>query len=909
MRSRVPRHAARGGSQQRWRLRARVLETGLAALAVVGLGAYASPAFANNIPVTAGSTCQNGPGSGWTVTWTVQNDENLPETGTVTAVTGGLSTLNKTTFSIAATPTGQPNSSTTLTQTLPASASGTVTLSVTGTWSDGSVQAGSDSYVLSSIFSCGGALPQKQTIGGQIHLCLNGNPTTTNVPGGTIGATGPETIKSVPDPMPATDVPAGSYTMTATDPPGHTLVACHGSGVASPSGLSASEAVAVPAGGNGEGIFYAALTTLVAPVGPSIALQESSLQGSFSGAGQTIDYHYLVTNTGNAALSHVTVADPRTGPSSVSCPDTTLATGADETCTATYVTTSTDVHAGEIVNTATATGTPPTGPNVTSAPSTITLTIPDQPASMSIVLSSSVTTYLHVGDPIHFHYHLTNTGDADLTDLVVTNSFPGVPTPNCGTTLDVGASETCHADYTVMLSDLDAGKIINTATATATAVDEPPVTATSNTVTLTAIQRITGHIFQCFSTGPTDLEVDGGTLGATGPMHVDTVPNPIHPPDPVPAGVYTMTATVPPGWAFVACPPATTPSIAPNGATATETVEVPTGGLGTGLFYVERASPAITIKQTVAQPYYTGAGQTVTFDSLVTNTGNVGLGDVKVTNTLAGVTALSCPELSLAAHASETCTGKYTTTAADVTAQSIANKATAHGTPPDLPAVSSSSSSATVDLLAVTVTKTASASSIVAGSTTPITYTLTVKNTGKVATPTPLNIADSAPVGTTMVSGSAACKLGGPPACTVAVAAPTVTWTIAAGVTPGQMYTLTFNVTANASDPSGNLTNTALWNGSACASGDCTTNTVTTPVTASSSAGKSSSGSGSLAFTGALLTQQWVVAMGAILAGGLLLVASHRRRIPKHAAATRWGLLEFLLTPRGHRDPSGERKD
>ena len=61
---------------------------------------------------------------------------------------------------------------------------------------------------------------------------------------------------------------------------------------------------------------------------------------------------------------------------------------------------------------------------MTSAPSTITLTIPDQPQSMSIVLSSDVTTYLHVGDIIHFHYHLTNTGDADLTDLAVTNGLP-----------------------------------------------------------------------------------------------------------------------------------------------------------------------------------------------------------------------------------------------------------------------------------------------------------------------------------------------------------------------------------------------------------------------------------------------------------------------------------------------------
>ena len=199
-----------------------------------------------------------------------------------------------------------------------------------------------------------------------------------------------------------------------------------------------------------------------------------------------------------------------------------------------------------------------------------------------------------------------------------------------------------------------------------------------------------------------------------------------------------------------------------------------------------------------------------------------------------------------------------------------------------------------------------------AGSTTPITYTLTVKNTGIVTTPTPLNIADSAPVGTTMVSGSAACAAGGSAACNVAVAAPTVTWTIDSGVTPGQIYTLSFKVTMNASRPVGEhhqhrslersrVPGRLLRVGPGVDLGD-------TVVVGSQGSG-TSSGSSKLAFTGALLAQQWVVAMAAILLGGGLLVASHRRRTPKHAVATRWGLLEFLLSPLSHRDPSGERKD
>ncbi len=151
MGSRVPRHAARGGSHRpSGRLRARVLETGMAALAAVGFVAYASPAYGGSSnPVSAASTCQSGPGSGWTIGWTIQNPENLSETGTVTAVTGGLSTLATTTFTLAATPAGQSPSSTTIDQNLPPTASGTVTLSFTGTWSDGSTTTNSGTYDLS----------------------------------------------------------------------------------------------------------------------------------------------------------------------------------------------------------------------------------------------------------------------------------------------------------------------------------------------------------------------------------------------------------------------------------------------------------------------------------------------------------------------------------------------------------------------------------------------------------------------------------------------------------------------------------------------------------------------------------------------------------------------------------------
>ena len=51
---------------------------------------------------------------------------------------------------------------------------------------------------------------------------------------------------------------------------------------------------------------------------------------TYSSAGTLITYSYLVTNTGKAPLTSVTVTDPMTGLSPITCPDKSLAPGATE---------------------------------------------------------------------------------------------------------------------------------------------------------------------------------------------------------------------------------------------------------------------------------------------------------------------------------------------------------------------------------------------------------------------------------------------------------------------------------------------------------------------------------------------------------------------------------------------------
>jgi uncharacterized repeat protein (TIGR01451 family) len=114
---------------------------------------------------------------------------------------------------------------------------------------------------------------------------------------------------------------------------------------------------------------------------PAITVAKSASPTSFSAAGQTIHYSFDVTNSGNVTLRDVRVHDTGLrGLSAISCPHHTLAAGASQTCTATYLTTAADVDAGKVTNHATAHGDPPIGPAVVSAPSqaTITLILPPQ---------------------------------------------------------------------------------------------------------------------------------------------------------------------------------------------------------------------------------------------------------------------------------------------------------------------------------------------------------------------------------------------------------------------------------------------------------------------------------------------------------------------------------------------------
>ncbi len=417
---------------------------------------------------------------------------------------------------------------------------------------------------------------------------------------------------------------------------------------------------------------------------------------------------------------------------SVSCPDSTLAVGAHETCRASYLTTAEDVAVGHVTNTSTATGTPPVGPPVTSAPSSVRVPYVslDVTASSSCVLNAPYFTYS--ASPVShavLRAHVTSRVGGPVT--IVWENSEGVVVdtminqPLSGTVLWPGAAVDAAGNgiawpgwavdaqgnwyqTTDALSLIRpvATVVITVGASTTVSVMYPPATpqcnanpAVSSSVTVvkslapssptsfTAPGETLSYDYVVTNTGTTTLSDVGvtdnliamvncpeSTLGpglsetCTGSYLTTT--------DDVDAGHVTNTARA------TGSPP-TGPPVVSQPVSLT----VPGPAQEAGLSIVKELAPSSATS-------YTASGQTLTYDYVVTNTGNVTLTNISVTDNL--IATVDCPQATLQSGDREICTANYVTTDADVTTGSVTNTAHATGSPPSGPPVTSSPSMVTV---------------------------------------------------------------------------------------------------------------------------------------------------------------------------------------------------------------------
>jgi len=407
-----------------------------------------------------------------------------------------------------------------------------------------------------------------------------------------------------------------------------------------------------------------------------------------------------------------------------------LAPGVSITCTATYVVTQVDVDAGEIVNTATASGDDPNGNTTESEPDTET-TIVDTAAAIDIDKIGPNGT-LSAGEIIEYTFVVTNTGDVTLTDVEVDDPLANPVSCPAGV-LPPGASIVCSASYEVTQTDIDNGEIVNVADAIGT--DPDGESATDSDIETTGAVQLGGiSIAKNAPTGNLAVgEIITYTFEVTNEGNV-TLTN-VSVDDPLANPVTCNTTILAPNDStlcsadYVVTQADVDAGLIINTATVTGTD--PNGGEQGGEDSQVQPIPSVPVLDLDKfgdGPASPGSPITYTFE--VTNLGNVTITGITVDDPLVGI--VTCPSSSLSPGDSMACTATYAPTQADVDAGNVINTAAVSGQAPDGTGVSDVDSE-TTDIegaSSIDVQKFGPAAPLVAGEV--VTYTFVVTNTGEV---------------------------------------------------------------------------------------------------------------------------------------------------------------------------------
>ena len=225
-----------------------------------------------------------------------------------------------------------------------------------------------------------------------------------------------------------------------------------------------------------------ASNTVTIPLAGQAALavtKQSTAGVSYHRAGDVIEYTVNVTNTGTLTLNNVLVTDAGADEHEVAL-DEPLPAGESTSVKLHHTLTQEEVDARTFSNTAFATGTPPaqggTEPEPLKPVASNTVTTPISPsATLTLKKSAAFEGELKAaGQVVSYTLLVTNTGDATLTDPLLSDQRIGmIPTLWQGEAIAPGATFTREVQYTLTQADVDAGTVLNTATAAATPLGQP----------------------------------------------------------------------------------------------------------------------------------------------------------------------------------------------------------------------------------------------------------------------------------------------------------------------------------------------------------------------------------------------------------------------------------------------------
>ena len=477
-----------------------------------------------------------------------------------------------------------------------------------------------------------------------------------------------------------------------------------------------------------------ATVTTVAPEA-ALTVTKTATPTSGVGAGATVTYTVKVANSGNVTVTGITLKDTLVTLTGDNAAAFDLAPGKEKTITYTYDATQADVDAGKIDNTVTATGKDPKNKDVDGTAS-VTVTTVDSDAKLAVTKTAKPASGVKVGDTVTYTVNVTNNGNVTVKDIVLTDSL--VTLTEEAFTLAPAGTKTITYTYEVTQADVDAGKIDNTVTAKGT---DPKGTEVSNSAkatvtTVTADPKLTVEK----TAEPTEGVKAGDTVTYTvkvtnsGNVTVssiamsDTLVNLSEEAfNLAPAGTKTITYTYKVTQADVDA------GKIDNTVTATgkDPKNADVTGTDKATVTTVAADAKLTVKKTADPTKDLKVNDTVTYTVVVTNSGNVTVTGIALSDTLV---TLNEEAFDLAPAGTKTITYEYTVTQADVDAGKIDNTVTATGKDPKNADVTGTDK-ATVTTVeanaAIEVTKTATPKTGV-GAGAEVAYKVTVENTGNV---------------------------------------------------------------------------------------------------------------------------------------------------------------------------------
>jgi len=460
-------------------------------------------------------------------------------------------------------------------------------------------------------------------------------------------------------------------------------------------------------------------------------------------SGDEIIYSFVVKNTGNITVTGIELKDEKIG----YFPDAfDLAPNESKNLTApAYTVIDADVIAGVVKNTAVAAGTDKKE-NEIKGEGTSEIPTSDANRNLTVVKTSDADgTKAELGQEINYTITIKNEGNLTANDVLFVDELLGLE--ETITSIEPGDTVTRYGSYIVQESDLEAGQVVNVATAQGTTSDGEPTTGgygentvetvdqtytllmekssdvtESETVALNQTIKYTLKVTNTSNQTISNILVTDSLTGLSTNIG-SLAPGAIYELKDTPETQYTVTeADIRRGYVENT---AKAEGTGPNGSTTQ-------GGEDTLTLTTEEKDRTLTVTKTADKTEGVVPGEVVTFTITVKNAGNLTAKDIVVTDEL--LNNFTCDPFDLAPGDSKVINNlAYTVTEADIRRGTIVNVATAQGTDEDEEPTEKGEGQITVTTVepdrTLTVTKEADKTGPV-DLDEVITYTITVKNDG-----------------------------------------------------------------------------------------------------------------------------------------------------------------------------------